>query len=152
MVTKKKLVPVIFEPPCISNKTQHYTIYLYLETALNVSGGISIHNQEHTPVSTASGTCQIVTATCRNRGGVEWSLYAHSSIRGMKWSLYAHSSIRGMKWSRYAHSSIRGMKWSRYAHSSIRGMKCSRYAHCSIRGRKWSRYAHSSIPAVVCKD
>jgi len=39
--------------PCIvsifqytSNKIQHYTVYLYLETALHVSGGTFIHNQE----------------------------------------------------------------------------------------------------------
>jgi hypothetical protein len=31
----------------ISNKMQHYTVYLYLETALHVSGGTSTHNQEH---------------------------------------------------------------------------------------------------------
>ena len=32
----------------ISNKMQHYTVYLFLETALHVSGGISTHHQEHT--------------------------------------------------------------------------------------------------------
>jgi hypothetical protein len=39
--------------PCIvsifqylSNKIQRYTVYLYLETALDVSGGISTHHQE----------------------------------------------------------------------------------------------------------
>ena len=30
----------------MSNKIQHYTVYLYLETALHVSGGTSTHNQE----------------------------------------------------------------------------------------------------------
>jgi hypothetical protein len=30
----------------ISNKMQSYTVYLYLETALHVSGGISTHHQE----------------------------------------------------------------------------------------------------------
>jgi hypothetical protein len=30
----------------ISNKMQRYTVYLYLETALHVSGGISTHNPE----------------------------------------------------------------------------------------------------------
>jgi hypothetical protein len=30
----------------IYNKMQHYTVYLYLETALHVSGGISTHHQE----------------------------------------------------------------------------------------------------------
>ena len=32
----------------ISNKMQRYTVYLYLETALHVSAGISTHHQEHT--------------------------------------------------------------------------------------------------------
>jgi hypothetical protein len=31
----------------ISNKMQRHTIYLYLETALHVSGGTSTHYQEH---------------------------------------------------------------------------------------------------------
>jgi len=40
--------------PCIvrifqylSNKMQLYTVYLYLETALHLSGGTSTHHQEH---------------------------------------------------------------------------------------------------------
>jgi hypothetical protein len=43
-----------FMGPCIvsifqyiSNKMQRHTIYLYLETALHVSGGTSTHHQEH---------------------------------------------------------------------------------------------------------
>jgi hypothetical protein len=42
-----------FMDPCIvsifqyiSNKIQRYTVYLYLETALHVSGGTSTHHQE----------------------------------------------------------------------------------------------------------
>ena len=42
-----------FMGPCIlsifqyiSNKMQRYTVYLYLETALHVSGGNSTHHQE----------------------------------------------------------------------------------------------------------
>jgi hypothetical protein len=38
-----------FMDPCIvsiSNKMQRYTVYLYLETALHVSGRISTHHQE----------------------------------------------------------------------------------------------------------
>jgi hypothetical protein len=31
-----------------SNKIQRYTVYLYLETALHVSGGTSTYRQEHT--------------------------------------------------------------------------------------------------------
>jgi hypothetical protein len=30
----------------ISNKMQRYTVYLYLESALHVSGGTSTHHQE----------------------------------------------------------------------------------------------------------
>jgi hypothetical protein len=30
----------------MSNKIKRYTVYLYLETALNVSGGTSTHHQE----------------------------------------------------------------------------------------------------------
>jgi hypothetical protein len=43
-----------FMGPCIvsifhyiTNKMQRYTVYLYLETALHVSGGTFIHHQEH---------------------------------------------------------------------------------------------------------
>jgi hypothetical protein len=39
-----------FMGPCIvsiSNKMQRYTVYLYLEIALHVSGGTSTHHQEH---------------------------------------------------------------------------------------------------------
>jgi hypothetical protein len=30
----------------ISNKIQRYTVYLYLETALHISGGTTTHHQE----------------------------------------------------------------------------------------------------------
>jgi hypothetical protein len=36
----------IFQYTCISNKMQRYIVYLYLETALHVSGGTSTHHQE----------------------------------------------------------------------------------------------------------
>jgi len=36
----------MFQYTCISNKMQRYTVYLYLETALHVSGGTSTHHQE----------------------------------------------------------------------------------------------------------
>jgi hypothetical protein len=36
----------IFQYTCIFNKMQHYTVYLYLETALHVSGGTCTHRQE----------------------------------------------------------------------------------------------------------
>jgi len=36
---------------------QRYTVYLYLETALHVSGGTTTHRQERKQVSTASGIC-----------------------------------------------------------------------------------------------
>jgi hypothetical protein len=47
------LTDLTFMGPCIvsifqyiSNKIQRYTVYLYLETALHVSGGTSTHHQE----------------------------------------------------------------------------------------------------------
>jgi hypothetical protein len=36
----------IFQYTCISNKTQRYTVYLYLEIALHVSGSTCTHHQE----------------------------------------------------------------------------------------------------------
>jgi hypothetical protein len=65
-----------FMGPCIvsiSNEMQRYTVYLYLGTALHVSGGTSTHHQELIQiVSTASGICHnTVTAICRYRVRVE---------------------------------------------------------------------------------
>jgi len=37
----------VYLPIYISNKMQTYTVYLYLETALHVSGSVSTHHQEH---------------------------------------------------------------------------------------------------------
>jgi hypothetical protein len=37
----RKYIPIY-----ISNKMQRYTVYLYLETALHVSGGTSTHHQK----------------------------------------------------------------------------------------------------------
>jgi len=37
-------IAIVFQ--YISNKMQLFTVYLYLETALHVSGGISTHHQE----------------------------------------------------------------------------------------------------------
>jgi len=43
----------------------------YLEAALHFSGGTTTHNQERKQtVSTASGICHTITATCRCRGRV----------------------------------------------------------------------------------
>jgi hypothetical protein len=36
----------VFQYTCISNKMKRYTVYLYLETALHVSGVTSTHHQE----------------------------------------------------------------------------------------------------------
>jgi hypothetical protein len=73
----------------ISNKMKRYTVYLYLETALHVSGGTSTHHQEgaYTTVSTPSGIFHTVTAICRYRErvgtglSVLWVAYAtHSTL------------------------------------------------------------------------
>jgi hypothetical protein len=55
----------------ISNKMQRHTVYLYLETALHISGCTSTHHQEHIQLSTASNICHTVTATCRYKHCVE---------------------------------------------------------------------------------
>jgi len=67
---------------------QRYTVYLYLETVLYVSGDTSTHHQEHIQLSTASGICHNVTAICRYRGrvgtglSVLWMAYAtHSTLK-----------------------------------------------------------------------
>jgi len=84
-----------FMGPCIvsifqniSNKMQRYTVYLYLEIALHVSGGTYTHYQERIQLSTASGICHTVTATCCYRGrvgtglSVLWVAYAtHSTLK-----------------------------------------------------------------------
>jgi hypothetical protein len=41
-----KCIVTIFQYTCISSKMQRYTVYLYLETALHVSGGSSASHQE----------------------------------------------------------------------------------------------------------
>jgi hypothetical protein len=74
-VRLSKFVSLTFMAPCIvrifwyiSNKMQRYTVYLYLETALHVSCGTTTHHQERKQLlSTASGICQTITATCRQR-------------------------------------------------------------------------------------
>jgi len=48
---------------------QQYTVYLYLQTALHVSGGIPTHQSSgaHITLSTVSVIIETVTATCRER-------------------------------------------------------------------------------------
>ena len=60
---QKHCILLTFRGPCIenvflsiTNKTQHYTFYLFLWNALNVSGRSSVHHQELKTVYTASGT------------------------------------------------------------------------------------------------
>ena len=56
----------------ISNKMQRYTVYLYLETVLHVSGGTSTHHQERKQLYLQHLVfiCQSVTVNCRYCGGV----------------------------------------------------------------------------------
>jgi hypothetical protein len=53
LVTENTRNVITFMGPCIvrifkyvSNKMQRYTVYFYLETALHISGGTTIHHQE----------------------------------------------------------------------------------------------------------
>ena len=50
---------------------QHYSVHLFLETTLHVSGGTSTHHQEHIHMYLQHlGTCQTVIATYRYHGVV----------------------------------------------------------------------------------
>ena len=65
-----------FMGPCIvsifqyiSNKMQRFTLYLYLEIAVHVSGGTSAHHQERIQLYLQHLVfCHTVTATCRYSG------------------------------------------------------------------------------------
>ena len=55
----------------ISNKMQHYTVYLYLENCSTCFGWYHYPSSgAHTTVSTASGICHTATAIRRYRGRV----------------------------------------------------------------------------------
>jgi uncharacterized protein (DUF952 family) len=73
----------------ISNKMQRYTVYLYLETALHVSGGNSTHHQERIQLLLVFITPLLLSAAISwNRfecavGGV-WVAYAtHSTLNAV---------------------------------------------------------------------
>jgi len=54
----------------MSNKMQRYTVYSFLENCSTCFRWYPHPSSgAHTTASTASGTCQTVTATCRYRGG-----------------------------------------------------------------------------------
>ena len=82
-------LPIVSIFQYVSNKMQRYTVYLYLETALRVSGGISTHHQEHTqlylqrlvlvrplllPAAKAAGSSNGLTSTryCRYSCVCSW--------------------------------------------------------------------------------
>jgi len=43
---------------------RRFSIYLFLQDAVRVSSGFSVHHQEYKTAHTASGICQTNTATC----------------------------------------------------------------------------------------
>jgi hypothetical protein len=49
------------------NIQQYAHSLFYLKTSLHISSGTSTHHQERKQLSTASGICHAVTATCRKR-------------------------------------------------------------------------------------
>jgi hypothetical protein len=76
-----------FMGPCIlsifqyiSNKMQRYTVYLYLVTALHVSGGTSTHHQERIQLYLQHLVFVTVTAICCYRGRVGTGIF-HDSGR-----------------------------------------------------------------------
>jgi len=56
---------------------QQYTVYLYLSTALHVSGGISTYHHQlislYVQYLTVSGIIETITAICRERDRVDYS-------------------------------------------------------------------------------
>jgi len=61
---------------------QRYTIYLFPESTLHVSGWyLHPSSGAHTTVSTASSIRQTITATCRFRGGVgDWRINKYGAL------------------------------------------------------------------------
>ena len=55
---------------------QQYTVYLYLSTALHVSGCICTHHQELMSLYLQSGINETITAICRER---DWIRIGHSN-------------------------------------------------------------------------
>ena len=86
---------------------RYYNIYIqqdatlhslfYLETALHVSGGTTTQHQERKQLSTASGICHTVTATCRYCGRVGTCL-------SVLWVAYADNNygVTNTKYCRYS--------------------------------------------------
>jgi hypothetical protein len=78
-----------FKGPCcianvfssITNKMQRYTIRLFLQNVLHVSGGSCAHHQELKTVYTASGICEAGTASCRGGAGTLEFQLLHDSER-----------------------------------------------------------------------
>jgi len=76
---------LMFMAPCnvnifqyMSNKMQLHTVYLYLETAVHVSGGTSTHHQElshcyrYLPLVAGSGKCVTTIRCCRYSCMCSW--------------------------------------------------------------------------------
>jgi hypothetical protein len=92
---------------------QRYTVYLYLDTALHVSGRTS--SGAHTTVSTASGICHTVTAICRYRGrlgtgfSVLWVAYVYWNILTMHGPINVESPNNTSKWQMGFNSAFKGL-------------------------------------------
>jgi hypothetical protein len=59
----------------IFNKMQRYTVYLYPETALHVSGGTSTHNQEILRISRIRVKGDRKLSVCANRTSKNKTIY-----------------------------------------------------------------------------
>jgi hypothetical protein len=95
----------------VSNKMQRYIVYLYLETALHVSGGTSTQHQERIQLY-SSAICHIVTAIWRYRGrvgtglSVLWVAYATPHTTIFNYSLFA------LKWFQSQSTAIISKKYN----------------------------------------
>ena len=77
----------------IFNKMQRYTAYLYLETALHVSGGTSTHHQELIQLYLQNLVC--VTPICRYRKRVGTGL----SVLWVAYAIYGVTNTRCCRYS-----------------------------------------------------
>ena len=87
----------------ISNKMQLFTFYLYLETALHVSGGTSTHHQERIQLYLQHLLCVTPSATCRYRGGFGTSSNSSTIVAGSSNSVTntrccTYSCMRSLWW------------------------------------------------------
>ena len=111
---------LMFMGPCIlsifqymSNKMQRYTVYLYLETAVHVSGGTPIHHQER--IQLYLQHLVFVTPLLISAAIVEKSNWFESAVGGVR---HPQNTQTGSNYSTIAADSSNG----------VTNTRCCRYS------------------------